>query len=117
MTTWNKKYRNLGGTYQDKVKILLALYMQRTIVDPFTECHIWQGAKDRHGYGSLTHQVKRYQAHKIFYVLFRGEIPPKWELHHTCHNGHNCCVNPFHMEAMSKSRHTRITWAMRRLKE
>jgi hypothetical protein len=110
----NHYYR--GGRSSNRKRILIELYIQNTIVDPLTECHFWQGAKDGHGYGSLSHGGKRYQAHRIFYIVFREEIINNNELHHHCDNGSLGCINPFHVKQMSKSMHSKLTWIKRKEK-
>ncbi len=72
-------------------------------------CWVWMGAtknsdKNRSGggkYGVLTIKYKNYQAHRIIYVLFKGEILKGLEIDHLCRN--TLCVNPEHLEAVTHS--------------
>lgn len=43
---------------------------------------------------------------RFAYLRFVGSIPPGWVVHHWCENP--MCVNPSHLEAVSKADHRRI---------
>lgn len=74
-------------------------------IDPETGCWIWQ--RGRMGrYGSLyiagkPGQPKHIYAHRYFYELFVGRIPPEMEIDHICHN--TLCVNPDHLRLATSS--------------
>ncbi len=56
-------------------------------------CWLWNGAKDRHGYGKFL--TNSPLAHRIAYLLVKGEIPNGLELLHGCDNPP--CINPDHL--------------------
>jgi len=74
-----------------------------TKVEVTDSCWNWKGAIV-HGYGEFYLKGERYYAHRIAYVLGREPIPPNKEIHHTCEN--RSCVNPSHMELLTKGQHT-----------
>jgi len=67
---------------------------------PDNGCWVWQGSLNNNGYGhfvrgSRMKQKKEY-VHRYVYRFFKGEIPPKHEVHHTCWN--RACCAPHHLE-------------------
>lgn len=60
-------------------------------------CWRWKGAKDKNGYGQMQVDSKNrlIKAHRISWMLFRGEIPKKINVCHTCDNAE--CTNPEHL--------------------
>ena len=65
-------------------------------------CWIWQGSKDRLGYGRVGGSKSgegRGLAHRFAYEFVKGPIPEGLELDHLCRNPP--CVNPDHLEAVS----------------
>jgi hypothetical protein len=65
-------------------------------------CWIWLGAFDRCGYGHF----QDHMAHRFAYELYAGPIPEGMELHHTC--GTRLCVNPGHLEVVTRAEHKEI---------
>lgn len=83
------------------------------------ECWPWLGGKPI-GYGTIWVDSKRRAvfAHRLVYTMFRGEIPEGMTLDHLCHtNSESCtggpscphrgCVNPWHLEVVTRSENTR----------
>jgi len=58
-------------------------------------CWYWTGRLDKQEYGQTKHNNKQISAHRLSWILFRGEIP------HPMHVCHHCdtpkCVNPDHL--------------------
>lgn len=65
-------------------------------------CWIWTASKHRGGYGQFRDQNgKNAQAHKWAYEFLIGEVPEGLELDHLCRVRE--CVNPWHLEPVTKS--------------
>lgn len=78
------------------------------------DCWIWTGkvkkptVKRRYGqfpYGMVWWDGKMRLAHRVIYTLLRGKIPYGLELDHLC--GMPQCVNPFHMEPVTRQENVR----------
>lgn len=77
---------------------ILARIEARTVVDPETGCHVWQGSTTK-GYGTLSVDNKTWRAHRLAYVLAHGAVPEGMVLDHLCRN--RACCNPAHIEAVT----------------
>jgi hypothetical protein len=75
-------------------------------------CWLWNMFVNDNGYGETRVAGVLKKAHRFSYELHRGEIPPRMDLDHTCHNpsacegGKSCihrrCVNPDHLEPVTR---------------
>jgi hypothetical protein len=81
---------------------------------PFAGCWIWLGYVDKAGYGriSIPYKNKNYKqphkaalAHKAAYEHFVGLVPEGLELDHKCRT--KCCVNPDHLEPVTRKENIR----------
>ena len=80
-------------------------------------CWIWNGWINYKGYGQLKFKQKTLIAHRASYMIFVGQIPEGFDVDHTCHSDdpekcgsykickHRACINPEHLEAVSKKEH------------
>lgn len=67
-----------------------------------TPCWIWQLHTSKQGYG----KTRRGQAHVAYYERVHGRLPKDMTLHHLCRV--KSCVNPDHMQPMTRSEHSRM---------
>ncbi|TAL41999.1 MAG: HNH endonuclease [Salinibacterium sp.] len=70
-----------------------------SIPEPMSDCYLWLGSLNEHGYGGLSVNGASKRAHRVVYELARGPIPDGLELDHLCRN--RSCVNPVHLEAVT----------------
>jgi hypothetical protein len=85
------------------------------VIDPKTDCWIWQRAKTPKGYGQkcLPGRIV-VVAHRWYYEQAKGVIPEDLQLDHLCRNPP--CVNPDHLEIVTSQENThrgdstKLTW-------
>ena len=80
-------------------------FEQRHMPEPNSGCWLWLGALSAGKYGSLFYEGRMQKAHRVGWLLYRGEIPPGMEIDHLCRNTH--CVNPAHLEPVTRSENLR----------
>ena len=70
-------------------------FEQSKQIDPNTGCHNFLGFRTRQGYGKIKYKGRAYIAHRLFWILNKGELPQdKYVLHH-CDNP--SCFNLEHL--------------------
>jgi len=57
-----------------------------------TDCLIWIGRKEKHGYGKIRFNGKDCVVHRLIYVIEKGEIPDELEVAHRCDNPPCCSI-------------------------
>ena len=70
--------------------------------EPNSGCWLWTGAVGSHGYGQVgkTPEFNTTVVHKILYEEKFGPVPDGLELDHLCRV--RCCVNPDHLEPVTR---------------
>ena len=81
----------------------LALFVQhfRDMTAPDGECVRWAGAIKSNGYGVIRFRGRLYHAHRVAYLLSGRPLLDGKVIDHLCRN--RWCVNPEHLELVSKS--------------
>lgn len=78
-------------------------------------CWNWLGTiRESNGYGRVEFQGRTQTAHRVIYELMIGEIPNGLELDHLCRNKR--CVNPAHLEPVTKLENIKRSQEFRKLK-
>jgi hypothetical protein len=96
---WDKKHKEWRN--EELPETLLKMrrsfekFFDKTMDD---NCWNWNGGtkgSNRLPYGNFTFRNKGYLAHRASYIIYKGEIPEKMWVLHTCDNAK--CVNPDHL--------------------
>jgi HNH endonuclease len=89
-------------------KPTLEQLLRRTVADG--DCLLWTGAKDGKGYGNVGRMAsgshKNWIVHRLVYELVHGPIHRRLDVHHICER--KDCVNPDHLEALTRIEHQGI---------
>ena len=73
--------------------------------EPFSGCWLWAGSLSGNGYGAIQYRGRQVVAHKLSYEAHVGPVPEGLELDHTCRL--RCCVNPAHLEPVTRKTNIR----------
>lgn len=74
---------------------------EKSVPEPNTGCLIFVGPWQSRGYGIL----KKKLVHRVAFEAAGGVIPEGMTIDHLC--GVKCCVNPEHMEVVTRCENTR----------
>lgn len=90
--------------------------MWRFIAVDESGCWRWLGQKSRNGYGLFDPDTAGpyKRAHRVMYQLVLGVIPGGLHLHHNCFVRE--CVNPAHLEPMTRAENNRRSSGVKRKK-
>jgi hypothetical protein len=77
-------------------------------------CWLWIGSTSRGGYGQFNDGTTMVRAHRFGYTALVGDIPQGLDLDHLCRN--RWCVNPEHLEPVTRGENLRRGYLARGLK-
>ena len=101
-----------------KAEITCDYVFSRVQTEPNCGCWLWMGELNNKGYGRIvrgnnhTGTRERLFAHRVSYELVNGEVPYGMDLDHKCRV--RSCVNPAHLEPVSRSENNRRGDLMKR---
>ena len=84
-------------------------------VNKSDNCHNWNAARQKQGYGMFSYDGKSMPAHRFAYLLYKGDIAENMVVHQTCET--NDCVNPEHLVLQTKSQNKKSYTSVRVSKE
>ena len=87
-----------------KITPPLIRFERKVSPEPNTGCWLWEGALSGNGYGSFYDGERMVSAHSFAYVNSKGPVPEGLELDHLCRI--RCCVNPEHLEPVTRRENT-----------
>lgn len=94
----------------DTIPASLRFWRLVRIPDDPDACWIWLGEWTSNEYGrfelipkGVSRPRKRVRAHRFAYEITYGPVPDDVEIHHICHE--KSCVNPSHLQALTKIAH------------
>jgi len=102
------------GPYKNRQPLSVRI-VGGSIPEPNSGCWLWTKAVMANGYGLIMTSTGVRTAHRVSYEAHKGEIPAGLELDHKCRV--RSCVNPDHLEAVTKTENVRRGFAARRSME
>lgn len=106
---WAIKLRE-GGRLRKPIDRFLTKFTP----EPNTGCWLWLGSINSGGYGSFSdYSNGSVPAHVWSYKAFRGSIRKGWTIDHLC--GEPSCVNPEHLESVTRGKNSERMQATRAL--
>ncbi len=84
-----------------------------SIPEPNSGCVLWLGDTNK-GYGVLWDGKKRLYAHRLAYEVAIGPIPDGLDVDHLCST--TACLNPEHLDPVTRSENSRRRWVRYRAK-
>src|SRR5713226_5399003 len=88
---------------------LLERIEQKILPEPNSGCFLWTGALYTNGYALIglwqDGKTTAFLAHRVYYELINGAIPPDLELDHKCRV--KSCINPNHLEPVTHKENMR----------
>lgn len=80
-------------------------FWRKTVVNIETGCWDWIGARNSKGYPCWSRNSRAVLAHRVAYESLVGAIPAGMTIDHLC--GRAVCVNPEHMEVVTRATNSR----------
>jgi hypothetical protein len=85
---------------------------ERISIHPITRCWLWVGCNDGR-YGHAYYMGKRFKAHVLTFIIYRGKIPRGKILDHEKCDRTRCCC-PYHLKPTTQSKNMKRCFAVGR---
>jgi hypothetical protein len=97
-------FHPLNATSDDSP--FVARLLAKRKIDPDSGCWLWQGRRDKWGYGRITVAHRRWSVHRLAATLY-FDLDPASDLHvlHRCDNPP--CFNPAHLRLGTNAENVR----------
>lgn len=87
----------------------MARFDSKWTPEPFSGCWLWTGHLNARGYGGIWIDGLNRLAHRVAWLIYRGELPADKQMCHHCDTP--SCVNPSHLFPGSASDNLRDSMA------
>ena len=91
---------DLSPAYVERLRVRFWAKVQKS-----DGCWLWTGAVNSAGYGNIGVAGRNRVAHRIAWLLERGDLPAGLVCDHTCRTP--ACVNPAHLEPVAHAENVR----------
>ncbi len=88
--------------------VTVVAFLDKVMPEPNSGCWFWTGSQNKQGYGNFWVGKKCQKAHRVSYLLFKGEIPAGLDVLHACDMP--SCVNHDHLRAGTTQDNMRDMW-------
>lgn len=103
--TADLEQRRAAGPLDGRVTATPVLDRLMARVEVGEDCWVWTGQLNNKGYGLASVRNRKRAAHLVLWELLVGPVPPGLELDHLCRVRR--CVNPDHLEPVTRSENQR----------
>lgn len=86
----------------------LERFFDKVQPEPNSGCWLWDGATNSAGYGHFRCKGRVQSAYRVIFEHEKGPIPKDLEIDHLCNV--RCCVNPDHLEVVTRLENCRRSW-------
>lgn len=105
-----QRMRHLGRLHLDPTPTVLDRLLAGHTVDE-AGCWLWQGRPGLNGYGRMSVNDQLQYVHRLSYEQHVGPIPDGLTIDHLCRVP--LCINPAHLEPVTREENTRRELAVR----
>ena len=106
-TKWTNRVYCSVECHKHKYLVAPELFWAKVNKNANNGCWEWTGYKDRHGYGDLSYMGRHLQAHRIAWMLLKGD-PGTMHCLHKCNNPPCCNVDHLYLGMHAENTRDRV---------